>query len=106
MTNPSPSQLVPLVNARIEKVTQEETQALETEPNVRQQALADAWHEALRAQRSAITGLYRDNEISEAVFDEMTSEIDSMLEDEESGWPEIQTVLNPETPDKPGKAAL
>jgi len=93
-------QLAPLVNARVDQVTQEETQSLENEPGIRQQALKDAWHEALRAQRSAITELYRENVISEAVYDQMVAEIDAMLEDENSDWPEIQAVLRPESSDE------
>ncbi len=81
--------LGPIVQSRIEQVTQEETQALETEPAVRNQALLDAWHEALRAERSAVVNLYQDNDISDEVYGKMISEIDAMLEDEDKPWSEI-----------------
>jgi hypothetical protein len=85
----------------MEQMALEETQALETEPVVRKQALTDAWHEALRAQRSALTELFREDVISEVVYNQMIAETDALLEDEDN-WPEIRAVLNPESLEEEG----
>lgn len=46
---------------------------------IRNQELEDAWREILRTQRSTITGLSRDNIISEEIYSDLISEIDKML---------------------------
>jgi hypothetical protein len=42
--------------------------ALEQEPSLYQEELADAWIETLRAWRNAITGLFHNNIITEEVY--------------------------------------
>jgi monovalent cation:H+ antiporter, CPA1 family len=85
--------LLQAIRTRIDQVDQEERDALQNDPSVRQRALADAWREALRAQRSAITGLYQDAILSDEVYSQMVAEVDGMLEGEEPPWPELREAL-------------
>lgn len=59
-------------------------EALAAEPRLRQDELVDAWREGMRAQRSAIAALFRDNIISEETYTSLAAEIDFFLANPES----------------------
>jgi CPA1 family monovalent cation:H+ antiporter len=86
--------LLPIVNARIDQVQQQEKELFAAESPLRQEALADAWNESLRTQRSTLVNLFQSNVISEEVYGQMVGEIDAMLADKEKNWPEIQEILS------------
>jgi CPA1 family monovalent cation:H+ antiporter len=72
-----------------ENLTAQVHAALEEEPSLYQEELADAWIETLRARRNAITGLFHNNIITEDVYSELVAEIDFQLTDPDSGWREL-----------------
>ena len=71
--------LHPILEGRLNQVVEAERAALEREPDLRQEALEEAWKEVLRAQRSALTKLYQEKAISEAVYLELAAELDKAL---------------------------
>jgi len=83
--------LNPMIEQKIETFTREEREALQTEASLRQRALGDAWRETLRARRNTLSGLYRDNIISDKIYFELVSEVDEMLQNEEK-WPELDGI--------------
>lgn len=68
-------------------------EALEAEPRLRQDELVDAWLEGMRAQRGAITALFRDNIIGEETYTRLVSEIDFFLANPERDWPVLEDLL-------------
>ena len=48
-----------------------------------------AHREALRAQRSALTGLLRDGVISEETYSHLVGEVDTALTEQSYNWPEL-----------------
>jgi hypothetical protein len=88
------ARLLPILDARIDRVAKSESELLETEPAVRQEALRDAWHESLRTQRSALVNLYQNDVISEDVYFQLAADLDAMLSDPERAWPEVQAALD------------
>jgi hypothetical protein len=62
----------------IEKVKQ----VMTSEPDVEAEELDTAFREALRAQRSALSGLLRDGVISEETYSQLVSEVDEALMEE------------------------
>ncbi len=83
-------QIMPVLEQQLDRVTQQTHDALEAEPDLRMEELTDAWREGLRAQRSALTSLYRDNIISEDTYSALVAEVDFALENPESNWPKPQ----------------
>ena len=79
----------PIIKDRIEEFAGEEETALIAKPSLRKEALASAWRETLQAQRNTLMSLYQDNIISEEVYFELVSEVDRMLTEQDSGWPEM-----------------
>jgi CPA1 family monovalent cation:H+ antiporter len=67
--------------------------ALEAEPRLRQEELVDAWREGLRAQRSAITALFRDGIIGEDTYAGLVADIDFFLANPEGDWPILDDLL-------------
>jgi len=64
--------------------------SLENQPWLHQEELKGAWREALHAQRSTLTTLFRDHIISEETYADLVSEVDTMITDPESTWPDLQ----------------
>ena len=71
--------LRPEYEKQVLKFGDEVRQTLNTAPNLEAQELDTARREALRAQRSALLGLFRDGIISQEVFSELGVEIDIKL---------------------------
>ncbi len=60
-----------------------------SDPAVEAEELDTARREALRAQRSALTGLLHDSVISEEAFSQLVGEVDAALAEEHLPWPEL-----------------
>ncbi len=60
-----------------------------SDPAVEAEELDTARREALRAQRSALTGLLHDSVISEEVYSQLVGEVDAALSEEHLPWPEL-----------------
>jgi len=56
---------------------------------VEAEELDTARREALRAQRSALTGLLHDSVISEETYSQLVGEVDAALTEEHVPWPEL-----------------
>jgi uncharacterized protein YaaQ len=63
-----------------------------SDPTVEAEELDTARREALRAQRSALTGLLNDGVISEEAFSQLVGEVDAALTEEHLSWPELLRV--------------
>lgn len=60
-------------------------QSLQNAPKLEAEELDTARREILRAERSALLGLQRDGVISQEVYEELSAEVDSLLDDEAGG---------------------
>jgi CPA1 family monovalent cation:H+ antiporter len=60
-----------------------------SDPTMEAEELDTARREALRAQRSALTGLLRDSVISEETHSRLVSEVDVALNEQSLSWPEL-----------------
>jgi hypothetical protein len=56
-------------------------QVMTSEPEVEAEELDTAYREALRAQRTALTGLLRDGVITEEAYSQLIGEVDEALMD-------------------------
>ena len=68
------------------RLTESLTEMMREEPALHDEEIADAWREALRTQRSALTNLYTNKIISEEVYSELVSEVDFQMEDPHRSW--------------------
>ncbi len=95
--------------ARIQPVLQRKTTAiaeamhaiLQAEPGLHQQEIADAWHEALHAQRSTLNALFRDTIIPEETYVELAAEIDIQLSDPAQAWADALEAGGENPPEDP-----
>ncbi len=60
-----------------------------SDPTMEAEELDTARREALRAQRSALTGLLRDGVISEETYSQLVNEVDVALSEQSISWPEL-----------------
>jgi uncharacterized protein YaaQ len=65
-----------------------------SDPAVEAEELDTAYRESLRAQRAALTGLLRDGVISEDVYSELVSEIDSALTASSASWLDLTQTIS------------
>jgi CPA1 family monovalent cation:H+ antiporter len=65
-----------------------------SDPAVEAEELDTARREALRAQRTALTGLLRDGVISEETYSQLVGEVDAALTEQDLLWPELLTAGN------------
>lgn len=79
-------QLKVALEERIQAKTSEVQRILEAEPHLHQQEMMDAWREGLRVQRATITSMFRDNIISEEVYEELVSAVDFELIEAMPSW--------------------
>ena len=63
-------------------------ESLEAEPSLHREELGHTWRESLRAQRSTLTTLWRDNIISQETYEALVAEVDAQLIDPEGSWPD------------------
>ena len=64
-------------------------QVVTSDPAVEAEELDTAHREALRAQRSALTGLLRDGVISEETYSQLVGEVDAALTEQHYNWPDL-----------------
>ncbi len=72
-------QLKPEMAAQVETFAENVREVLKAEPHLEAEELDTAYREGLRAQRSALLGLRHDGVISDDVFVELSTEIDTTL---------------------------
>lgn len=80
----------PVLDQQIEQLTDKVLETLHEEPALAKQEVAKAWLEALRVQRNTVMSLYHDNIINEETTSSLIAEIDLLLMDPASTWPEIK----------------
>jgi CPA1 family monovalent cation:H+ antiporter len=73
----------PGLDQQVEKLTENVRTMLRSEPDLEAEELDTTYRELLRAQRSALFGLFSDGVISEEVFGKLVAEIDATLDSEE-----------------------
>ena len=69
---------------------------ISTDPEVELEELDTARREYLRAQRSVINNLRRDGTITDDVYAQLITEIDTAITNPRSGWPELQSLNSTE----------
>jgi len=84
--------LAPVIERQNETLVEAVKQVITSDPAVEAEELDTAHREALRAQRSALTGLLRDGVISEENFSQLVSEVDSALAEQSFNWPELLSL--------------
>ncbi len=81
--------LAPVMERRNDTLVEAVKQVIASYPSVEAEELDTAHREALRAQRSALTGLLRDGVITEETYSQLVGEVDSALTDQSYNWPEL-----------------
>jgi CPA1 family monovalent cation:H+ antiporter len=91
-------QLAPMMERQNDLLVEAVKQAITSDPKVEAEELDTAYREALRAQRSALTGLLRDSVISEETYSQLVGEVDSALTEQSYHWPELLRFGPAKTP--------
>lgn len=81
--------LSPMMERQNDILVEAVKQVITSDPQVEAEELDTAHREALRAQRSALTGLLRDGVISEESYSQLVGEVDSALTEQSYQWPEL-----------------
>ncbi|MFZ5910120.1 MAG: Na+/H+ antiporter [Chloroflexota bacterium] len=81
--------LAPIMERRNDILVEAVKQVITSDPAVEAEELDTAHREALRAQRSALTGLLRDGVISEETYSQLVGEVDTALTEQSYNWPEL-----------------
>jgi uncharacterized protein YaaQ len=81
--------LAPIMERRNDTLVEAVKQVITSDPKVEAEELDTAHREALRAQRSALTGLLRDGVITEETYSQLVGEVDSALTEQTYNWPEL-----------------
>jgi CPA1 family monovalent cation:H+ antiporter len=81
--------LSPVMERQNDVLVEAVKQVITSDPAVEAEELDTAHREALRAQRSALTGLLRDGVISEETFSQLVGEVDAALTEQQYNWPEL-----------------
>ena len=84
--------LAPLMESQNAGLVEAVKEVMVSDPTVEAEELDTARREALRAQRSALTGLLNDGVISEEAFSQLVGEVDAALTEEHLSWPELLRV--------------
>ncbi len=83
------SRLAPLMERQNAGLVAAVKEVMISDPAVEAEELDTARREALRAQRSALTGLLHDSVISEEAFSQLVGEVDAALAEEHVPWPDL-----------------
>lgn len=75
-----------IIDRHLKDLTNQVQTALESEPSLYQEELAEAWIETLRTRRSALTNLLHNHTITEDVYNELVAEVDFLLINPDMGW--------------------
>jgi len=81
--------LAPVMERQNDTLVEAVKQVITSDPAVEAEELDTAHREALRAQRSALTGLLRDGVITEETYSQLVGEVDSALTEQSYNWPEL-----------------
>jgi CPA1 family monovalent cation:H+ antiporter len=81
--------LAPIMERQNDNLVQAVKEVITSEPAVEAEELDTARREALRSQRSALTGLLRDGVISEEIYSQLIGEVDAALTEHQLNWPEL-----------------
>ena len=81
--------LAPLMERQNQGLVAAVREVMVSDPAVEAEELDTARREALRAQRSALTGLLHDSVISEETYSQLVGEVDAALAEEHVPWPEL-----------------
>ena len=81
--------LSPLMEKQNGVLVEAVREIITSDPTVEAEELDIARHEALRAQRSALMGLLRDNVISEETYSQLVGEVDAALTENGLSWPDL-----------------
>ena len=74
-------QLEPHIEEEMRRQLAAQRELLERQPQLRHEEFADARREALRAERAALAKLLSDGIISEAIYEELVTEVDRKIAD-------------------------
>jgi uncharacterized protein YaaQ len=78
--------LSPILEQHNKKLVESVSELMHANPVVEREELDTARREALQAQRSSLTNLFIDGIISDAIFTELVTEVDAILEEPENRW--------------------
>jgi uncharacterized protein YaaQ len=81
--------LAPVMERQNDTLVEAVKQVVTSDPTVEAEELDTAHREALRAQRSALTGLLRDGVIYEETYAQLVGEVDAALTEQSYNWPEL-----------------
>jgi len=84
--------LAPVMERQNDTLVEAVKQVITSDPTVEAEELDTAHREALRAQRSALTGLLRDGVIYEETYSQLVGEVDSALTEQSYNWPELLRI--------------
>ena len=84
--------LAPVMERQNDTLVDAVKRVITSDPAVEAEELDTAHRQALRAQRSALTGLLRDGVISEDNYSQLVSEVDSALTEQSYNWPELLSL--------------
>ena len=85
--------LGPIFTQQTKKLNDESREILSLNPELQENEMRTAWREALSAQRTQIGALYRENIISEEIYNEIVSELDMALENQENLFPKLNPQI-------------
>jgi len=83
------STLAPLLQGHTRSLAAAVKDVITSNLDLEAEELDTARRESLRAQRSALTRLFRDGVISEEIYAQLASEVDAALTESQLGWPEL-----------------
>ena len=84
--------LSPLLEKRTAALAEAVKEVITSDPIVENEEVDTARREALRAQRAALNGLWRDGVISEEIYSQLVGEVDEALTESVTGWSELGTL--------------
>lgn len=85
--------LEPVLQQQMDQLADAVQESLREEPTLSEQEVAKAWLESLRVQRNTVMSLYHDNIINQETTSNLIAEIDMLLMDPASTWPEIEARI-------------
>jgi uncharacterized protein YaaQ len=84
--------LSPLLEKRTAALAEAVKEVITSDPVVENEEIDTVRREALRAQRAALTGLWRDGVISEEIYSQLVGEVDEALTENSTAWSELGTL--------------
>lgn len=84
--------LSPLLEKRTAALAEAVKEVITSDPLVENEEIDTVHREALRAQRAALTGLWRDGVISEENYSQLVGEVDEALTETSTAWSELGTL--------------